>query len=351
MSTIRVGIIGSGGIARSVHIPNYQKIEGVKVMACCDAVPKLAKSCAEEFNIPFSFTDYREMLKEVELDIVSVCTPNFMHKEPTIAALKAGVNVMCEKPIAMNGVEGRAMVEAAKQSGKKLAMGLMTRQQSDMQALKRAVDGGELGEIYFAKAHAMRRRGIPGWGVFGEKDKQGGGPLIDIGVHIMDSALWLLGHPKPIAVSGKTYTKFGTRKDVLGLMGQWNTETFTVEDFAVGLVRFENGATMEIESSFAANIEHDMMDIKLLGDKGGASLHPLKIYTERNRTLYDITPVFLPRVASHEQNIRKFVEAIREGTEVPVPGEDGLMVTEIIDAIYKSSDENREVRVGEAAAR
>jgi predicted dehydrogenase len=345
MGTLRVGIIGSGGIARSVHIPNYLKQEDVKVVACCDVVEASAKSCAEQFNIPRFYTDYKEMLEKEDLDIVSVCTPNYLHKDPAIAALNAGVNVMCEKPIAMNATEGRAMVEAAKKNGKTLAMGLMTRQQSDMQALKRAIDGGELGEIYFAKAHALRRRGIPGWGVFGEKDKQGGGPLIDIGVHIMDSALWLLGHPKPIAVSGKTYTKFGKRRDVLGLMGQWNVDTFTVEDFAVGLVRFDNGATMEIESSFAANIEHDVMDIKLLGDKGGASLNPLRIYTERNRTLYDITPVFLPRVASHEENIKKFVQAIRDGGKPPVTGEEGLMVTEIIDAIYQSSDENREVRL------
>jgi predicted dehydrogenase len=346
MATLRVGIIGSGGIARSVHIPNYQKIEDVKVVACSDVVEASAKACAEQFNIPFHFTDYKKMLKEEELDIVSVCTPNFMHKEPTIAALNAGINVMCEKPIGMNGIEGREMVAAAKKSGKILAMGLMTRQQSDMQALKRAIDGGELGEVYFAKAHAMRRRGIPGWGVFGEKDKQGGGPLIDIGVHIMDSCLWLMGHPKPIAVSGKTYTKFGNRKDVLGLMGQWNVDTFTVEDFAVGLVRFDNGATMEIESSFAANIEHDVMDIKILGDKGGASLHPLKIFTERNKTLYDTTPVFLPRVAAHEENIKKFVKAVREGGKPPVTGEEGLMVTEIIDAIYASSDANKEVTLG-----
>ena len=349
MSTLRVGIIGSGGIARGVHIPNYNKQPDVKVVACSDVVEASAKSCAEQFDIPHVFTDYKQMLQDVELDAVSVCTPNYLHKDPTIAALEAGVHVMCEKPIAMNAQEGREMVEAAKRTGKKLAMGLMTRQQSDMQALKRAIDGGELGEIYFGKCHAMRRRGIPGWGVFGEKDKQGGGPLIDIGVHIMDSALWLMGHPKPVAVSGKTYTKFGNRKDVLGLMGQWNVDTFTVEDFAVGLVRFENGATLEIESSFAANIEHDVMDIKLLGDQGGCSLHPLKIFTERNRTLYDVSPVHLPRAAAHEENIKKFIQAIREGGEVPVPGEQGLMVTEIIDAIYRSSDENREIRLDEAA--
>ena len=345
MSSLRVGIIGTGGIARSVHIPNYLKCEDVKVVACSDVVEASAKSCGKEFDIPNVFTDYKKMLKDVELDIVSVCTPNFMHKDPTIDALNAGMHVLVEKPIGMNADEGRAMCAAAKKAGKKLAMGLMTRQQSDMQALKRVIDAGDMGEIYYARAQALRRRGIPGWGVFIEKDKQGGGPLIDIGVHIMDSCLWLMGHPKPTAVSGNAYTKFGNRKDVLGLMGQWNVDTFTVEYFAVGLVRFANGATMEIESSFAANIQNDVLDIKLLGDKGGASLDPLRIYTERNKTLYDITPVHLPRVGAHEVNIRKFVQAIRDGGEVPVPGEEGLMVTEIIDAIYKSSDANREIQL------
>jgi predicted dehydrogenase len=283
------------------------------------------------------------MLEDVRMDIVSVCTPNYMHKDPTVAALKAGCHVMVEKPIGMNAAEGRAMVDAANQAKRKLAMGLNMRQGAGGQALKRALDAGDMGEVYFAKSLALRRRGIPGWGVFGEKDKQGGGPLIDIGVHILDLTLWLMGHPKPVAVSGQCYTKFGKRHGVVGLMGQWNVETFTVEDFAVGLVRFENGATLSIEASFAANIERDFFDCKILGTEGGCQLDPLRIFTERNQTLYDITPYGLPKVDTHEQNIIKFVQAVRDGKEVPVPGEHGLMVTEIIDAIYESSDKGREV--------
>jgi predicted dehydrogenase len=347
MKTLRVGIIGSGGIAQSAHIPNYQKCKNVEVVACCDIVEATAKACAEKFNIPHYFTDYNEMLEKVDLDIVSVCTPNYMHKDPTIAALKAGCHVMVEKPIAMNAAEGREMVETAKKVGRKLAMGLNSRQSSAAQALKRAVDAGEMGEIYYAKAMALRRRGIPSWGVFGEKDKQGGGPLIDIGVHIMDLTLWLMGHPKPTAVSGKCYTKFGNRHGVIGIWGQWNVETFTVEDFAVGFVRFENGATMTVEASFAANIERDVFDCKILGTEGGCQLDPLRIFTERNQTLYDITPVMLPQVNTYEQNIAKFVQAVRDDTEVPVPGEQGLMVTEIIDAIYESAEKGREVILNE----
>ncbi len=346
MSTLRVGIIGTGGIARSVHIPNYQKIPGVEVVACCDVIEETAKSASVQFNIPYYFSDYNEMLEKVPLDVVSVCTPNFMHKDPTIAALKAGCHVMVEKPIAMNAQEGQEMVETAKKVGRKLAVGLHCRQMSSSQALKRAIEGGELGEIYFARCHALRRRGIPGWGVFGEKDKQGGGPLIDIGVHILDLTLWLMGHPQPVAVSGQCYTKFGNRRDIIGLFGQWNVDTFTVEDYAIGFVRFENGATLEIEASFAANIEKDVFDLNLMGTEGGCRLDPLRIFTERHKTLYDITPVFLPNVNAHEANIRGFVEAVRTDGPVPVPGEEALIATRIIDGIYKSAEEGREVPVG-----
>lgn len=345
MDTLRVGIIGTGGIAQSVHIPNYQKIEGVEVIACCDVLQSNLDAAREKFGIQQVFTDYNEMLSKVQLDAVSVCTPNYLHKDPTIAALEAGCHVMVEKPIAINAEEGQAMVKAAQRTKKKLAVGLHTRQTSEAQALKRAIQAGELGEMYYARSQALRRRGIPGWGVFGEKDKQGGGPLIDIGVHILDLTLWLLGHPKPVSVSGMTYQKFGRREGIVGLFGQWNRETFTVEDFAVGLVRFENGATLVLESSFAANLEHDVMNVQIMGTEGGCTFSPCRIFTERNMTLFDETPVFLPKVAPHEINIRKFCDAIMKGTELPVTGEEALQATQILDGIYKSAETGKEVAI------
>ncbi len=211
--------------------------------------------------------------------------------------------------------------------------------------MKRFVDAGDMGEIYYARVHALRRRGIPSWGVFTQKDKQGGGPMIDIGVHILDLTLWLMGHPKPIAASGLCYTKFGTRPGLVGLFGAWDHTNYTVEDFATGLVRFENGASLVIESSFAANIEKNVFNTTLLGTEGGCQLNPLKMFREERQTLIDATPVFLPQVGTHEAEIFDFIEAVREDKPVPVPGEDGLMVTRIIDAIYQSSDEGKEVRI------
>jgi predicted dehydrogenase len=348
LRTLGVGIIGSGGIARGAHLPAYKACEGegVRILACADVNPDTARQTAEQFEIPHIFTDYKKLLEMEEIDAVSVCTPNFLHMQPTIDALEAGKHVLVEKPLAMNAAEGSAMVDAARRTGNKLQVGFHTRFQSAAQALKRFVDAGEMGEIYFARAQAMRRRGIPGWGVFTQKDKQGGGPLIDIGVHILDLTLWLMGHPKPVLCSGQTYAKFGPREGILGLMGQWDPKTFTVEDFAVGMVRFGNGATLVLESSFVANQEQrDTFNTELFGSEGGCSFSPPKMFFEKHQTLIDATPVFLPQVKAHEAEIRAFVRAILEDTPVPVTGEEALMTTQIIDAIYRSTDMGREVPV------
>lgn len=348
MEPIGIGIIGSGGIARGAHMPGYKALEkegAAKMVAVADVSKEVAARAAEEFDVPHRYTDYRDLLKRDDIHAVSVCTPNFLHKQPTVDALEAGKHVLVEKPLAMNAVEGREMVETARRVGRKLQVGFMTRFQGNSQALKRFIDAGEMGEIYYARAQALRRRGIPAWGVFTQKDKQGGGPLIDIGVHILDLTLWLMGHPNAVSASGQAYTKFGTRPGLVGLMGQWDPETYTVEDMAIGFVRFDNGATLTLEASFAANLEKDVFNTELLGTEGGCSFSPTRMFFEKHRTLIDATPVFLPSVRAHEAEIRAFVQAIRDDTPVPVPGEQGLMVTQILDAIYRSSEEGREVRV------
>ncbi|HEU4754310.1 MAG TPA: Gfo/Idh/MocA family oxidoreductase [Armatimonadota bacterium] len=348
MARLGIGIIGSGGIARNAHMPGYKTMEGegVRILAVADANPDVAREAAEQFDVPHRFTDYRELLAMDEIQAVSICTPNYLHMQPTIDALEAGKHVLVEKPLAMNAAEGKAMVDAAHRTGKKLQVGFMKRFEAGAQALKRFVDAGEMGEIYFARAQAMRRRGIPGWGVFTQKDKQGGGPLIDIGVHILDLTLWLMGHPKPLLCSGQTYAKFGHREGLVGLLGQWDPKIFTVEDFAVGLVRFDNGATLVLESAFVANQElRDLMQTDLFGTEGGCSFNPPKMFFERHKTLIDATPAYLPQVNAHHEEVRAFCRAILDDTPVPVTGEQALMTTQIIDAIYRSSELGREVPV------
>ena len=242
---IGIGIIGFGGIAKGAHAPGYRKIaDQCEILAVADILPeRCAEAKSEKWNVPLAFDDYKKILEMPEIDAVSVCTPNTVHMQPTLDALAAGKHVLCEKPMAISADEARRMLAAQKDSGKNLQIGYNMRFSSGAQALKRAMDNGMLGDVYHAQARAMRRRGVPGWGVFIDKEKNGGGPLIDIGVHITDMTLWLMGHPKPVAASGQTYTKFGTKEGVLGQMGAWDPKKYTVEDFATALIRFDNGAT------------------------------------------------------------------------------------------------------------
>jgi predicted dehydrogenase len=326
-------------------MPGYAKIPKARMVACCDIDRKKAEEAAEKFGIERVYTDYEELLSLDEVDAVSVCTPNFAHKAPTIAALEAGKHVLVEKPMAMNADEGLAMVKAAKKSGRKLMVGLNYRWGAGIQALKRHADAGEFGEIYYARAQCLRRRGIPGWGVFIEKDKQGGGPLVDLGVHVMDAVLYIMGFPRPVTASGATYTKFGNRRGVVGLMGQWDPRKYTVEDYALGLVRFSKGQTMFVETSFAANIERDIFNFALLGTKAGCTLDPLKIYGERNGGLIDTAPVFNKGENTHEIETRMYIDCILKDTEPPVTGEQGLVIQKIMDAIYASAEAGGEVKI------
>lgn len=326
-------------------MPAWSKHPDCEIIAVCDANEQALNTAAEQFGVKYKFTDFKKMLTMEEIDVVDICTPNYLHAEPSILALNSGKHVMVEKPMAMNAVEGEAMCQAARKAGKRLMVAQNCRFGSEAQTLKRFVDAGEMGEIYYARVQALRRRGIPGWGVFTQKDKQGGGPLIDIGVHVLDLTLWLMGHPKPTAASGLCYTKFGTRPGLVGLFGKWDHTNYTVEDFATGLIRFENGASLVIESSFAANIEKDVFNTALFGTEGGCEWNPIKIFKEEHQALLDVTPVFLPKVNTHEAEVHQFADSILNDTPTPVPGEQGLMVMKILDAIYKSAEEGKEVTI------
>ncbi|MFP3897419.1 MAG: Gfo/Idh/MocA family protein, partial [Anaerolineales bacterium] len=285
----------------------------------------------------------KEMLEKEELDAVSVCTPNFAHKEMTLVALEAGLHVLCEKPIAMNVQEGREMVEAARKRDLVLQVGLHQRFTPEVQTLKRFVDAGELGDIYYGEATYMRRRGIPGWGVFTQKKFQGGGALIDIGVHALDQTMWLMGNPKPVAVSGMVYDIFGKRSGVANVWGAWDPETFDVDDTSVALVRFEDDATLILRACWAAHIGQNQSEMRILGTEGGASMEPLRIFKDVHEGMVDIAPSGLADVEPHTKEIAHFVDCVRGETECLVVPEQVLDVQAVIDAIYKSAEERREV--------
>lgn len=343
---LRVGVIGAGAIARGAHLVNYQKCgERVEVAAVADTVKETAEECAKRFSIPRVFTRYEEMLEKVELDAVSVCTPNKFHAPVTMAALAAGCHVLCEKPPAMTAEEAERMAQAAEKAGKILTYGFHYRHAPEVEALKRFVDAGELGEIYAARVHALRRRGIPGWGVFTNKELQGGGPLIDIGVHMLDTALYLMGYPEPEVVLGSTYQKLGNRKGV-GVMGDWDWKNFSVEDMARGMIRFKNGASLILESAFAANLDPlEEMNVTLMGDEGGGDLFPLKIYQEKHDTLVNITPAHLPEKGSYELEIERFVDSCLTGIPPLSTPDQGVVLQRLIHAFYQSAETGEAVKL------
>ncbi|GGE12338.1 dehydrogenase [Marinithermofilum abyssi] len=343
---LRVGVIGAGGIATQVHMPNYQQCEEAEIVAVADIHEAKAQAAAEEFQIPRVYTDYREMLAHEDLDAVSVCTPNKFHAPATLAALEAGCHVLCEKPPAMTTAEAEEMRDTARRTGKLLTFGLHYRQSSEVSTLKRFVDEGELGKVYASRVHAVRRRGIPGWGVFTNKELQGGGPLIDIGVHMLDTALYLMGYPQPTTVFGVTYQKLGNRKGV-GLFGEWDWQNYSVEDMARGMITFENGASILLESAFAANVQKDdEMNVSLMGEQGGADVFPLRLYQEKHGALIDVTPAYLPETNAHKNVVHRFVKACQGQAQPSLcTPEQGVILQQIIEALYRSAEEGEPVKV------
>lgn len=350
---LKIGIIGSGGIAQGCHMRGYAAIpELCEIVATCDVNEATAKAAAEKFGVKNTYTDYQVMLEKEKPDAVSVATPNKFHMQPTIDALEAGVHVLCEKPLGMNADECRKMCAAARDSGKILQVGLQSRFNGPSRWLRSYIDAGNMGDVYFARAQALRRRGVPGWGVFTNKELQGGGPLIDIGVHILDLTLFLMGYPKPVSATGKTWDTLGKNPDLWNAWGSYDREKFTVEDFAVGLIKFDNGAVVSLESSFMAN-GPDPFQTQLYGTKAGAIVAPyaegnkgIHIYTEQNQLLMDVTPGNVPNVESaHVDEVKAFVDAIINDKPSPVPGENGLILNAIFDAIYKSSETGNEEKV------
>jgi len=347
---LRVGMIGCGGIANNKHLPNLKGTGRAEVVAFCDIVEDRAVKTAEKFGTPDAkvYTDYKKLLEDNTLDIVYVCTPNKSHSFITIDALESGKHVMCEKPMAKTAKEARAMVEAAKRTGKVLTIGYQHRYDKESQYLKKAVLNDDLGDIYFAKAHALRRRAVPTWGVFLNEEEQGGGPLIDIGTHALDLTLWLMNNYKPKSVMGNIYKKLNGNGNCGNVFGQWNPEEFTVEDAAFGFITMENGATISLETSWALNIlDYSEAKATLCGTKGGADMkNGVRINGDHLGCLYETMPTLSgggvaffdggsddPKI--QEQNV--FLDAITKGTPLIIEPEQACVVTEILEAIYESA--------------
>lgn len=347
---LKVGIIGCGGIANQKHLPALAGIEEVEVVAFCDIIEERAILSKNTYGTSDGrvYSDYKEMLEKEDLDIIHVCTPNSSHAEISIAAMEADNHVMCEKPMAKTAEEARAMIEASEKTGKKLTIGYQNRFRKDSQFLHAACADGELGEIYNAKAHAIRRRAVPTWGVFLDEEAQGGGPLIDIGTHALDLTLWMMDNYKPKYVVGKTYHKLSDKENAANAFGSWDPKEFTVEDSAFGFIVMENGATIYLESSWALN-SLDVKEAKttLHGTKAGADMNDgLTINGEERGLQYDKKIVletggvdFYDGSGDEPELVeaRAWIDSILYDKEVVVKPEEALVVTQILEAIYQSA--------------
>ncbi len=348
---LKIGIIGNGGIANA-HMEGYLELgDAVEIVACCDINFEKAKSYAEKYGIKNYYDNCYDMLKENELDAVSVCTWNNAHAECSIAALNAGCHVLCEKPMAMNTEEALQMKEAAEKNGKLLMIGFVRRQGNDAAAAIDYIEKGYLGDIYYAKASYLRRCGFPG-GWFGDKSRSGGGPLIDLGVHVIDLSRYIMGNPKPVTVFGATFDKIGARSHITGT--EWHSETvaeepiFTVEDLATAMIRFDNGAVLHVEASFNLNTKSNCGDILFYGDKAGLSLSPFELYTEYNNQLADIVPHGsndFDFARDFRREVKNFTDAINGKAKCLATAEDGVELMRILDAVYLSAKTGKSVDI------
>ncbi len=351
LKTIKIGIIGCGGIANNKHMPALKRIKGVEMVAFCDIIPERAEKAAKQFGTQDAktYTDYKELLKDETIDVIHVLTPNRSHSFITVDALEAGKDVMCEKPMAINSIEAKKMVDAAKRTGKLLTIGYQNRFRNDSQYLKQEAEKDVFGDIYFAKATAIRRRAVPTWGVFLNEYEQGGGPLIDIGTHALDLTLWVMNNYKPKYCVGTTYKKLGDIFPSGNAWGDWNPEEFTVEDSAFGFIVMENGATIILESSWALNsLETREAVTSICGTKAGADMiDGLRINGINNGRQYVTKPDFsaggvaffdgATGGSAADVEAAQWINAVRKRKNPTTLPEQAYTVTRILEGIYESA--------------
>ncbi|MEG9295877.1 Gfo/Idh/MocA family oxidoreductase [Mangrovibacillus sp. Mu-81] len=347
---LKVAVIGTGSISE-FHIKPYLANEEAELIALCDMNEGRLAEKGELYGVTQLYSDYKELLKNDAIDAVSICTWNNSHAEIAIAALEAGKHVLVEKPLCMTLEEALAVEAAVEESGKVLQVGFVRRHGDNAKLLKNFVDHGELGEIYYAKTSCLRRLGNPG-GWFSDRTKSGGGPLIDLGVHMIDICWYFMGKPKPVSVSGNAYSKLGNRSHIENLSfyqaADYDPALNDVEDLTNALIRFENGASLLVDVSFTLQAKKDELYVKLFGDKGGAEIEPeLAIVTERHNTILNITPqvddLNFDFTKAFHNEIDHFVSCCLEGKETIAPVSDGVQVMKMLNAVYESARTGKEV--------
>ena len=354
MKTYNVGIVGFGGISRWAHYPFYKNDKRVKVVAVCDIIKERAegfvRDCYPEAAV---YTDYRDLVAREDIDCVDICTPNYLHSEIAVAAFAHGKNVFSEKPDAVSPEKAIAMKEAAEKAGK-LLMVMRNNRFADASAyMKKYIEAGRMGEIYAGRCAWQRRRGIPGkGGWFTTKAQSGGGPLIDLGVHMIDLAVWLMGNPRPVAVSGNTFCKFASNDVSDSVNSNFGDKkaggTFDVEDLAMGMIRFDNGAVLQIEFSWASNVKEEHRFVELRGTKAGMLWldgNTLEIYSEDDGQLTNTKMAGNLRDDGHVRNLRHFYDVLDGKCEPCFKPQQGVDMIKILSAVYESAKTGQEVKL------
>lgn len=358
---IKAAVIGAG--IGKYHIEGYQSHPGCELVALSDINKAALDDVCCKFGISKGYADYKEMLADPEIDCVSVCLPNALHKSVVIDCLEAGKNVLCEKPLARDAKEGAKMVAAAEKAGKKFMIQFNNRYRPEAQLLKKYAQQDELGKLYFARCGWIRRNGIPGWGGwFTNRDLAGGGPLIDLAVHMLDLTMWLMGNPEPVTVLASTYSAFGPKMEALGPWGTPNLKgKFNVEDMAVAMIKFAGGQTISLEASWASRCKREWVYSTLMGDKAGASLErvfgfdgvddtsidTLELYTQENGVPVNRELIVQPDPAMGRHSaVSHFVDCLLDDSvEMISPATDGLRIMKILDAAYKSAETGKAVNI------
>lgn len=343
---LKVGAIGIGGIF-SAHLGGWTASEHADLVAATDINPEVLKKFGKDNDITKLYAKAEELIADPEIDIVDICTPSSYHAPLAIAAMQAGKHVICEKPLATQTDEIKQMIAARDKSGKLLMTAQHMRFEARNQAVKKEIDAGKLGDIYHGRAWFLRRDQLPVRPGFIYKKNSGGGPCIDIGVHVLDLSLWLMGNPKPVSVTGVS------RKVLAGQPGAWSSwggtvvpQDMDVEDFAAGFVRFENGASLSLEVSWLLHHPTNEERVWLYGTKGGLTLPETVFHHTDNehKHQYDVTLKYRPNeLRPHNLECVEFARAVAEGKPSPVPAEQSLQVQSILNGIYESQETGREV--------
>jgi predicted dehydrogenase len=343
---LRVGLVGVGGIGLDQHIPGWAKVPFAEVTALVDPSPNALARAGDALPRATRFEDWHALVELGDIDVVDICTPNALHAPIALAALRSGKHVLCEKPLATTTAEARTLVDAGRLADRLLMAAQQLRYDKTARQLKTMIDAGKLGDVYYARAQWLRRRLLPARATFTERRLSGGGPAFDIGVHVLDLAGWFMGWPEPVSVSGNLGTFLAHRPDLGGDWGEWDRDRLDVEDFAVGFVRFANGAVLTLETSWLAfQPERETVKVQCYGTKGGVVWPDGVLVGETDHVPWDLHLADVSRNPAHHDEIRDFAEAVRDGRPSPIPIAESLLGIRVLEAFYRSSEMRQEVAV------